>query len=134
MKNRTRTLLIAKRSRKPTTNPTSTSRNSSHDPRSTGCRASPTRSSRNSVEPSPWRSDPEAVSDGHLAGGHLLTTSEAARYLRLSPRTLEGFRVRGSGPRFMKLGSGLRSRVLYHPADIRAWLERRFSSTSEYGM
>lgn len=63
----------------------------------------------------------------------LLTTKEAALALRLSHRTLEGFRVRGSGPRFIKAGPGLRSRVLYHPADIRTWVERRFSSTSEYG-
>lgn len=62
----------------------------------------------------------------------LLTTKEAARFLRLSHRTLEGFRVRGMGPRFIKAGSGLRSRVLYHPADIRNWVERRFSSTSDY--
>lgn len=62
----------------------------------------------------------------------LLTTREAARYLRLSHRTLEGFRVRGGGPIFIKAGSGRRSRVLYHPADINIWLEKRFSSTSEY--
>ncbi len=64
----------------------------------------------------------------------LLTTKEAAQFLRLSHRTLEGFRVRGIGPRFIKAGSGLRSRVLYHPADIRNWVEKRFSSTSEYGV
>jgi len=64
----------------------------------------------------------------------LLTTKEAAHLLRLSPRTLEGFRVRGMGPRFIKAGAGLRSRVLYHPADIRNRVERRFSSTSEYGI
>ncbi|MDQ8698159.1 helix-turn-helix domain-containing protein [Hyphomicrobium sp. LHD-15] len=75
-----------------------------------------------------------AASDAYPHNEQLLTTKEAARYLRLSSRTLEGFRVRGIGPRFIKAGSGLRSRVLYHPADIRAWLERRFSSTSEYGV
>lgn len=75
-----------------------------------------------------------AASDACLHNEQLLTTKEAARFLRLSHRTLEGFRVRGIGPRFIKAGSGLRSRVLYYPADIRTWLERRFSSTSEYGV
>ena len=43
----------------------------------------------------------------------LLTTKEAARFLRLSHRTLEGFRVRGSGHRFIKAGrvSGLASSI-----------------------
>jgi hypothetical protein len=63
----------------------------------------------------------------------LLTTEDAARILRLSPRTLEGFRVRGTGPRFIKAGPGLRARVLYHPQDISTWVQQRFSSTSEYG-
>ena len=34
----------------------------------------------------------------------LLTTEEAAKYLRLSPRTLERYRVTGEGPRFLKVG------------------------------
>lgn len=75
-----------------------------------------------------------ATSDAYPHNEPLLTTKEAARFLRLSHRTLEGFRVRGIGPRFIKAGPGLRSRVLYHPADIRVWVERRFSSTSEYGV
>jgi hypothetical protein len=62
----------------------------------------------------------------------LLTTAEAARVLRLSPRTLERLRVQGTGPRFLKLGSGVRARVLYDPLDLRAWIERRYASTSEY--
>ncbi|WP_083929086.1 helix-turn-helix domain-containing protein [Hyphomicrobium zavarzinii] len=124
----------AQRSTKSSTNPTSTSRSGPHEPRSIVCGPSPTAPPRNTTASSTWRADTKASSDGPAQGEQLLTTCEAARYLRLSPRTLEGFRVRGSGPRFIKLGSGLRSRVLYHPADIRAWLARRFSSTSEYGV
>jgi hypothetical protein len=33
----------------------------------------------------------------------LLKTLEAARFLSLSPRTLERFRLEGSGPRYCKL-------------------------------
>lgn len=63
-----------------------------------------------------------------------LTTTEAASYLRLSPRTLERLRVDGTGPKFLKAGQGVRAKVLYRPADLQAWLEgQSFASTSEYG-
>lgn len=62
----------------------------------------------------------------------LLTTIEAAKYLRLSPRTLERLRVQGDGPRFMKAGRGLRARVLYTPSDLHDWISRTYGSTSEY--
>lgn len=62
----------------------------------------------------------------------LLTTTEAAQFLRLSPRTLERLRVQGTGPCFLKLGPGVRARVLYDSSDLRAWIERRYSATSEY--
>lgn len=63
----------------------------------------------------------------------LLTTVEAAAYLRLSPRTLERFRVDGTGPRFLKAGGGKRARVLYEAEELRKWLTGfAFNSTSEY--
>ena len=46
---------------------------------------------------------------------------EAARYLGISPRTLEGWAVRGGGPRMLKLGS----RVVYRRRDLDAWLAAR---------
>jgi hypothetical protein len=62
-----------------------------------------------------------------------LTTVEAAEFVRLSPRTLERFRVEGTGPRFIKAGRGKRARVLYRMRDLREWLEREsYVSTSEY--
>ncbi|MCB1505013.1 MAG: helix-turn-helix domain-containing protein [Hyphomicrobiaceae bacterium] len=62
-----------------------------------------------------------------------LTTEEAAAFVRLSPRTLERFRVEGSGPPFCKAGPGKRARVLYRKADLEAWLAGfSFRSTSEY--
>jgi len=58
----------------------------------------------------------------------LLTQAEAADYLRLSERTLERWRVTGSGPAFCKLGR----RVLYRAADLDEWIALHIMhSTSE---
>jgi excisionase family DNA binding protein len=55
---------------------------------------------------------------------------EAARYLGISARTLEGWAVRGGGPRMLKLGS----RVVYRRRDLDAWLDaRERASTSSRG-
>lgn len=62
----------------------------------------------------------------------LLTTREAAKFLRLSPRSLEKKRVQGTGPRYIKLGPGVRTRVVYDLNDLLAWLERSHLLTSEY--
>jgi hypothetical protein len=68
-----------------------------------------------------------------LDADRLLTTVECAEVLRLSPRTLERLRVRGVGPRYVKAGPGIRSRVLYRLADIRAWTAAHsYTSTSDY--
>ena len=61
----------------------------------------------------------------------LFTTKQAARYLSLSPRTLERMRVEGTGPRFHRAGKGKRSRVLYRKSDLDRWLTAH-QSTSEY--
>ncbi len=54
--------------------------------------------------------------------------------LRISRRTLERMRVEGTGPRYLKVGPGKRSRVLYRQGDVMDWLDRfQFGSTSEYG-
>ena len=61
---------------------------------------------------------------------NLLTTKEAAAYLRLSHRTLERYRVTGEGPTFVKA----RRRVFYRQADLDQWLENsRRRSTSDPG-
>ena len=49
-----------------------------------------------------------------------LRTPEAARFLGLSGRTLEKHRTYGTGPRYSKLGG----RVVYHPDDLQAWVDR----------
>jgi len=62
-----------------------------------------------------------------------MTSPEAAEYLRLSPRTLEGMRVDGTGPRYFKMGPGRRAKVVYRTSDLEEWLTQfKFGSTSEY--
>lgn len=57
----------------------------------------------------------------------LLTTNEAAQYVRLGKPTLERIRVKGDGPLYCKLGGAVR----YRRVDLDAWLESRLvSSTS----
>lgn len=59
-----------------------------------------------------------------------LDTIAAGLVIRLSPRTLEGLRVRGGGPAFRR-HSG---RVRYCLADLIAWSEAgRRASTSDEG-
>ena len=41
----------------------------------------------------------------------LLNQKEASLYLGVSPRTLEGWRLRGGGPLYSKLGSCVRYRL-----------------------
>ena len=63
----------------------------------------------------------------------LLTTAEVGRIVKLSDRTLERMRVMGTGPRFRKLGLGIRARVVYRMSDVREWVDRAvYQSTSEY--
>ncbi|MBS1834392.1 MAG: helix-turn-helix domain-containing protein [Acidobacteria bacterium] len=59
-----------------------------------------------------------------------LRTQEAARFLGLSPRTLEKHRTYGTGPRYSKLGG----RVVYAMDDLQEWANRgRKTSTSDPG-
>ncbi len=63
----------------------------------------------------------------------LLTSLEAAHYLRISNGTLENKRVDGTGPRYFKVGPGKRAKVVYRLADLDEWLKKHsFGSTSEY--
>lgn len=50
-----------------------------------------------------------------------LNTVEAAAYLGLQRCTLEAWRCRGGGPRFVKLGRSVR----YTLADLNAWIDAR---------
>ena len=60
----------------------------------------------------------------------LLTQREAALCLRLSERTLERWRVQGTGPRFVRLNH----RIRYRQQDLDAHVAARVvGSTSEKG-
>jgi predicted DNA-binding transcriptional regulator AlpA len=62
--------------------------------------------------------------------GEFLNTGQAAKLLRLSPRTLEKFRVQGGGPRFFKIGR----LVYYTQQTLEEWAESRMrTSTSDKG-
>ena len=92
----------------------------------------PRTTQRTAVGPAMQAGDGSAMHDDGDACA-LLTTAEAAHVLRLSPRTLERFRVEGTGPSYLKAGPGKRARVLYRLDDLQAWLNQsRFSSTSDY--
>lgn len=71
---------------------------------------------------------PEVNHIQHEPKAHLLTQVEAARWLRLSERTLERLRLHGGGPMYVKAGRSVR----YREADLEAWIAARVvSSTSE---
>jgi predicted DNA-binding transcriptional regulator AlpA len=60
----------------------------------------------------------------------LLTSDESAHVLRLSPSTMEAWRLRGKGPKFLKLGR----RVLYKRSSLEEFMaERERASTSDRG-
>jgi len=71
------------------------------------------------------------MSDASLAiSPRYLRTAEAARYLSLSPRTLEKHRTYGTGPAYRKIGG----RVVYAFADLNAWADvGTRTSTSDPG-
>jgi predicted site-specific integrase-resolvase len=58
------------------------------------------------------------------------TTEEAARFLRLQKQTLEAWRLRGTGPAFVKLGR----RVVYRREALERFMaEQERRSTSDPG-
>ena len=63
-------------------------------------------------------------------GARYLNTHQAAEYLGLSPRTLDRYRVKGSGPIYHRFGG----RVRYVAEDLDDWAtNRRRTSTSDDG-
>lgn len=62
----------------------------------------------------------------------LLDGDEAAALLGLTPNTLAKHRVRGTGPAFVRLGTGQKAPIRYRPTALEAWLTEA-RSTSELG-
>ena len=60
----------------------------------------------------------------------LMREAEAADFLGLSVRSMQGFRYHGGGPRFVRISSRC---IRYRRADLRTWVEQRLcASTSDY--
>jgi hypothetical protein len=57
-----------------------------------------------------------------------LTTQEAADRMRLTVRTLANWRVRGDGPRFIKMGH----KVLYPVVEIEAFEQRQLRDSTAH--
>jgi predicted DNA-binding transcriptional regulator AlpA len=77
----------------------------------------------------PHRTHPMADKPANSQQRYLRTT-EAARFLGLSGRTLEKHRTHGTGPRYRKLGG----RVVYAVEDLQAWADTGLrQSTSDSG-
>jgi hypothetical protein len=55
-------------------------------------------------------------------GDQHLTQSEAALFLRIEPRTLESWRSRGCGPRFVAYSKRC---IRYRLSDLKAWVAER---------
>lgn len=58
-----------------------------------------------------------------------LTPQHAAKIIGISKSTLAKLRLKGDGPKYLKIGKS----ILYRPQDIEEWMASRvFKSTSEY--
>lgn len=53
-----------------------------------------------------------------------LTSKEVAARLRIKPRTLNNWRVKGKGPKFYKLHDGPKAPVRYRLQDVLAYEQR----------
>lgn len=63
----------------------------------------------------------------------LLSNAEAASLLGIKPNTLEIWRCKSKGPRFVKLGREKQSAIRYRSEDVAAWIDQQsFASTSAY--
>ncbi|HLD90219.1 MAG TPA: helix-turn-helix domain-containing protein [Patescibacteria group bacterium] len=78
----------------------------------------------------PPESTPQHLRDDRLP--QLLSGPEVARYLGIQPQTLRMWRLRGIGPKYIRLGKSSGARVVYRAAAIEAWLaEREATSTAD---
>lgn len=75
------------------------------------------------------RDHEQSHSDIHESdeASELLTTTEAAKLLRLNPGTLANYRTLGGGPRFVKHGG----RVFYRRQSVRSWSKAREHDTTQ---
>ncbi len=62
---------------------------------------------------------PGPVLGRHVSGDHLLTTRAASAKIAVSPRTMEGWRLAGDGPRWVVVGQRC---VRYRASDLDSWI------------
>lgn len=63
----------------------------------------------------------------------LLDNEQTAALLGIKPNTLEIWRHKGKGPRFVKLGRAAQAPVRYQRSAVAEWVEQQsFASTSAY--
>jgi hypothetical protein len=55
-------------------------------------------------------------------GDEIFSTMEAARFLGVLPRTMEGWRLRSEGPKYLRYN---RSQIRYRRADLEEFQRRR---------
>ncbi len=61
----------------------------------------------------------------------LLKETDAAQFLKMSVRTLQGYRLRGGGPKFVNISHRA---VRYRRCDLLEWIESKLrTSTSDMG-
>ncbi|WP_373460369.1 helix-turn-helix transcriptional regulator [Pseudokordiimonas caeni] len=73
--------------------------------------------------------NPSVTYTTHSNPNRLIGEKEAASYLGFSVRALQNWRVRGGGPKFVKISARA---VRYRYSDLDAWTENRLViSTSE---
>lgn len=61
----------------------------------------------------------------------LMTPDQVADLLMVSPRTLAGWRLRGQGPKFVRLGNKGREMIRYRSSVVLAWIESHERQTTE---
>lgn len=59
----------------------------------------------------------------------LYTAKEVAESLQVSEGRLASWRIHGGGPKFIRLGEALNSKVRYRAEDIAAFLDERSAAT-----
>ncbi|NTT85738.1 helix-turn-helix domain-containing protein [Tabrizicola sp. SY72] len=63
----------------------------------------------------------------------LLTSADTAALLGIKRGTLELWRQKGQGPKFVKLGTASQAHIRYRRSDVAAFIEQRlYASTSHY--
>ena len=64
--------------------------------------------------------------NGTITASELLSPTEVAAKIKMSPRTLQKWRCNGRGPQYVRLGHAVR----YREQDVDAWVESKLSRNS----